>query len=70
MFKAVHPNVLACQECIDTWNQEPSKYGDSRLELDAYDTHKTEHKVKYTRLEILEMIGTRESIESFKMTSG
>lgn len=32
-----------CQRCIEKWGQEPHAYGDSVLELDAYDEHLREH---------------------------
>lgn len=32
-----------CQQCIDEWGQEPSPWGDSVAELDAYRAHETEH---------------------------
>ena len=28
-----------CQKCIDRWGQEPSSWGDSVMELEAYDFH-------------------------------
>lgn len=33
-----------CQQCLDKWGQEPSSWGDSLEELQAYDEHQREHK--------------------------
>ncbi len=30
---------MACQQCLDRWNQEPSKWGDTSYELIAYYKH-------------------------------
>lgn len=35
---------MKCQKCIDKWGQEPSLWGDSIEELEAYDEHIKEHR--------------------------
>lgn len=39
---------MSCQKCIDKWGQEPSPWGDSGMELDAYDEHVRDHEEKGT----------------------
>jgi hypothetical protein len=36
-------NEEPCQQCIDKWGQQPSPWGDSMDELQAYDEHRSQH---------------------------